>query len=63
MTISDEMGICLEERFAFRNFSKEGYWDYIYSDKQFSPIVLFPGNSTFNTITGVVNDCDSFVLN
>lgn len=47
---------------AFRTFSKEGYWDYNFSDKQFSPLILFPGNLTINPVTGGVYDCESFVV-
>lgn len=63
-TITDKNGECALEgdEIAFRSFSKEGYWDYNFSEKQFSPLILFPGNSNINTRTGSVYDCESFVL-
>jgi hypothetical protein len=63
-TITNKNGECTlaGDEVAFRTISKEGYWDYNFSDKQFSPIILFPNNSSLNIRTGSVFECDSFVL-
>jgi hypothetical protein len=65
-TTTDKNGSCtieIEGKYiSFRSFSKEGYWDYNFLDKQFSPLILFPAYSTFDQRTGIVNGVDSIVL-